>query len=217
LRFHFGRRRGSRGSAAPCAAKVSCPRRSFKTPLLHVPASAMAHKLADELLSMILCPSLTISDSQFTSTSLASFGRNDNVSSSTVLVVCKRWMRIATPLLYEVIVLRSTGQAHALADAFKQSPHFGLHVMKIRLEGAYSRLFEVFKRCTNLQSIFFTLLDIMSSDNVNALCRSLSIISPTRVIFVDSENTDFMGDNANKRKLFSTLCESIPKWTKLVS
>jgi len=65
-------------------------------------ATTMASKLADELLQMIIAPSLTIFHEKFISPSPTAFGENDTVSSASALLVCKRWLRVATPLLYEV-------------------------------------------------------------------------------------------------------------------
>jgi hypothetical protein len=171
----------------------------------------MADQLADELLQMILSPSLNIEEGRFSSQSSTTFGSNDLVSSSSVLLVCKKWLRVATPLLYEVIVLRSTPQAQALAHSFKQNPGFALHVKRVRLEGAYGCLWDIFKHCSNLHTILFT-LDIYSSSIVTGLCRSLPVINPTRVILRDSCGTV----NANVKKVLNTLCESIPQWTHLV-
>jgi hypothetical protein len=173
--------------------------------------STMADQLADELLQMILSPSLNINEERFSSQSSTAFGSNDLVSSSSVLLVCKKWLRVATPLLYEVVVLRSTPQAQALADSFKQNPTFALHAKRMRLEGAYSCLWDIFKHCSNLHTILFT-LDIYSSSTVTGLCRSLAAINPTRVILRDSCGTV----NANVKKVLNTLCESIPQWTHLV-
>ena len=177
------------------------------------PISAMAQKLADELLQMILSSPLSVPDAKFASPSRATFGGNDEVSSSSVLLVCKRWLRVATPLLYEVVVLRSSAQAQALADAFSAQPKFALHVKKIRLEGAYSALWRVFKDCLNLHTVAFT-LNIYSDNPVAGLCRALSAINPTRVVLHDDCARAM---NLKVTRVFSTLLDSIPTWTNLVS
>jgi hypothetical protein len=171
----------------------------------------MAGKLADELLQMILAPSLTIPHAQFIDSSPVVFGENDVVSSASALLVCKRWLRIATPLLYEAVVIRSTGQSHALADALRENPAFAGHVKKIRLEGAYASLGEVLTRCTKLTTLVI-LLRIYSDANVTGLCRALPMIDPKDVILRD----EWQMDNAKIRKALIALCDVIPKWKNLV-
>ncbi|TFL02274.1 hypothetical protein BDV98DRAFT_618396, partial [Pterulicium gracile] len=46
-------------------------------------------------------------------------------SSSSVLLVSKQWMRVAAPLLYHDIVLRSSAQAQALTRALTRHKEFG--------------------------------------------------------------------------------------------
>ncbi|KAF8531704.1 hypothetical protein JB92DRAFT_3104630 [Gautieria morchelliformis] len=170
----------------------------------------MTHRIADELLQMILAPSLHVFDEKFSSASNTAFGSNVNFPASSILLVCKRWLRIATPLLYEVVVLRSTAQAQALAEAFSLHRAFPLYVKKIRLEGAYSCLWDVFKGCSNLHTLCFT-LDIYAVVAVTGLCRALRAINPTRVILLDQCETK----NAKNELVFSKLIESIPHWTNL--
>jgi hypothetical protein len=151
----------------------------------------MAYRLADELLQMILAPSLT--------------------SSASALLVCKRWLRVATPLLYETLIVRSTGQSQALADVLRQNPAFAGHVKKVRLEGAYVSLDEVLTRCTNLTTLVM-LLRVYSDAKVKGLCRSLSVIDPKDVILRD----EWQIDNVKIREVFIALCEAILKWKNMV-
>ena len=171
----------------------------------------MANRIADELLQMILSPSLHVSDDRFNSVSNAAFGCNANFPTSSVLLVCKRWLRIATPLLYEVVVLRSIAQAQSLVEAFSLHPNFPLYVKKIRLEGAYSCLWDVFRRCSNLHTLCLT-LDFYATVTVTGLCRSLLSINPTRVILRDQCSTK----NVKIEQVFCKLLEAIPLWTNLV-
>ncbi|KAH6915580.1 hypothetical protein BKA70DRAFT_1253193 [Coprinopsis sp. MPI-PUGE-AT-0042] len=47
------------------------------------------------------------------------------LTTSTVLIVCKAWLRIATPLLNHSLILRSTAQAQALARTLKEDAQPG--------------------------------------------------------------------------------------------
>ncbi|KAF8590410.1 hypothetical protein K439DRAFT_150540 [Ramaria rubella] len=170
----------------------------------------MSHRLADELLQIILAPLLHVSDERFTSDSPTAFGSNVNFSSSSLLLVCKRWLRVATPLLYEVVVLRSIAQAQSIVDSFIRNRTFALYVKKIRLEGAYSCLWEVFRRCSSLHTIFLT-LDLYAGVTVTGLCRSLLVINPTCVILQDKSDTN----NVKVKQVFAALLRAIPLWTNL--
>ena len=68
----------------------------------------MADRLPDEILKEILAPHLRVSTENFESMESPSPFFMADQTSSHVLVVNKRWMRVATPLLYEVVVLRSS-------------------------------------------------------------------------------------------------------------
>ncbi|KAF8530027.1 hypothetical protein BU17DRAFT_78549 [Hysterangium stoloniferum] len=171
----------------------------------------MAHKLPDELLELIIAPSLHVPYERFSSSQMTAFGGNSDVSSSIVLLVCKRWYRIAIALLYEVVVLRSTAQAQALADTLSGSRKAFLYIKQIRLEGAYTCLYDVFKSCVNLHTICFT-LDIYATATVSGLSRSLLAINPTRVILLDRAQTR----NAKVDQLFHSLLEAITRWTNLI-
>ncbi|KAJ7041568.1 hypothetical protein C8F04DRAFT_947155, partial [Mycena alexandri] len=47
------------------------------------------------------------------------------VSSSAILVVCKAWLRVATPLLYHVVIGRSKAQARGLQRTPRDNPDLG--------------------------------------------------------------------------------------------
>jgi hypothetical protein len=65
----------------------------------------MAENLPDELLSEILSRVIQVPDDMFSQISVVSpFGNPASVSASPVLLVCKAWLRVATPLLYNVVV-----------------------------------------------------------------------------------------------------------------
>jgi hypothetical protein len=150
-------------------------------------------------------------DDRFSSNSKTAFGCNIKFPTSSLLLVCKRWLKVATPLLYRVVVLRSTAQAQALAEVFSQHPRFPLYVRFIRLEGAYSCLLDVIRPCSNLHTICFT-LDIYAVVVVTGLCRALYSINPTRVILRDRCDTK----NVKTEQVFCKLLECIPRWTNLV-
>lgn len=166
--------------------------------------------LAEEVLHSIMKLVLTISWELFTSPSDRTFGENDTVSSASIVLVCKQWLRVATPLLYETIILRSSGQSRALKDVFQKHKTFAKRVKNLRLEGAYPCLKEIMPLCTNMTT-FVLLLEIYSDTPISSLCKSLPLINPTEVILREIEK-----NNANCEQVLTALSEAVPTWKNLV-
>ncbi|KAJ7651356.1 hypothetical protein FB45DRAFT_820870 [Roridomyces roridus] len=141
--------------------------------------------LPDEIISEVLSPALQVPDELFCDTSHVSPFSTYAPSTSTYLVVCKDWLRVATPLLYNVVVLRSKSQATALEAALKSNPELGRFIKKLRLEGGYGAAIHGILKCApNITDLFLT-LSIWSPDNTTGLCKGLALIEPHRVILVD--------------------------------
>ncbi|KAJ7651121.1 hypothetical protein FB45DRAFT_31695 [Roridomyces roridus] len=100
-------------------------------------ASPRTTTLPDEILSEILSPALQVSEELFSDTSHVSPFSDYTPLTSAYLLVCKDWLRVATPLLYSVVVLRSTPQANALESVLLSHPEFGGYIKKLRVEGGY--------------------------------------------------------------------------------
>ena len=113
-------------------------RASSSFPPLAATMTPASSQLPDEIIKEILLPALFVPDKLFSNTSMESnpFAGYE-LSSSTILVVCKSWLRVATPLLYETVVLRSKAQAQALAGVLKNNSPLGHFIKKLRLEGGY--------------------------------------------------------------------------------
>lgn len=106
--------------------------------------------LPDEILKEILCLVMSVPDKNFLHGnhgdeffSGSPFARYGTVSTSALLLVCKAWLRVGTPLLYHTVVLRSTAQAQALELALAQTPQLGKFVRY----GVYARIYAAFIDC----------------------------------------------------------------------
>jgi hypothetical protein len=142
-------------------------------------------KLPDEMLHEILTPVLIVPDDNFASTHQRSPFSISKDSSATMLLVCKRWLRVAYPLLYQTVVIRSPGQAHALAGSLQANPNLGRHVKKLRLKGGYgAAMHRILTLSPNITVLYLSLI-IWSDDSVSGLCGSLATINPSRVILRD--------------------------------
>ncbi|KAJ7624918.1 hypothetical protein FB45DRAFT_88735 [Roridomyces roridus] len=139
----------------------------------------------DEIISEILSPALKVPDELFCHTVGPSPFSSYSLSTSAYLLVCKDWLRVATPLLYNVVILRSKPQATALEAALKFNPELGLFVKKLRLEGGFAgSMHTILKLAPNITDLFLT-LSIWSPDSTTGLCKGLPLIDPRRVIVVD--------------------------------
>ncbi|KAJ6584672.1 hypothetical protein B0H19DRAFT_1106021 [Mycena capillaripes] len=173
----------------------------------------MANHLPDEIVSEILSPALKVGDEVFSDTSLSSPFAVYSESSSAFLLVCKAWLRVATPLLYHVVVLRSKAQAAALDIALRGNPLLGRFIKKLRVEGGYgSAMLKIIKAAPNVTDLFIS-VNIWSADNVSGLIRGLPLMDPNRVVLYD---TPYHGArNKNSQILLETLCKCLKEWENL--
>jgi hypothetical protein len=168
--------------------------------------------LPEEILREILNAVLDIQDSTFSDPN-APFGRNA-LSTSRVLLVCRRWLRVATPLLYRTVVLRSTTQARSLAFVLEHNPKIGKYVRKLRLEGGYgSSIRTVLKLSPNVTDLYMS-VTFRSSDRSSGLCQGLDFLNPSRLIIYDSEDSK---ETTNHDAVMNALCKALPNWKRLVS
>nr|GAT55710.1 predicted protein [Mycena chlorophos] len=172
--------------------------------------------LPDELISAILSPALHVPDDAFTASSSASsapFARFCE-STSVYLLVCKAWLRVATPLLYGIVIIRSKAQAKALAKALRRDPQLGGWVRKLRVEGGYgiTAMQGILANTPNVEHLFLT-LNVFAGDNTEGLCAALDCISPTKLILEDDESKT----NFAALELHRALVRIVPRWNRLTS
>ena len=175
----------------------------------------MADKLADELLRDILAPLLAVPDASFDSTEVKSPFSRLSESTSTFLVVCKRWMRIATPLLYQTVILRSTAQAQVLAAVLKNNKGFGDFIRKLRVEGAFGvSVGKIIQAAPNITDFCMT-LKLFSDDRVTSMCKAMPQMDPTRVIVIAVSGNN--KSNASTREATDALRKCLKSWPRVVS
>ncbi|KAJ7607146.1 hypothetical protein FB45DRAFT_1135610 [Roridomyces roridus] len=134
-------------------------------------------------------------------------------SPSAYLLVCKSWLRVATPLLYNTVVIRSKAQAKALAAVLSKNGEFGQFVKHLRVEGGFGTpMRTILKSSPNISDLWLT-LEVFSSDNTSGLSDGLPLINPVR--FILRHLARRAPENKMVTKLLSALSESIPKWDRL--
>ncbi|KAF9448839.1 hypothetical protein P691DRAFT_813495 [Macrolepiota fuliginosa MF-IS2] len=173
--------------------------------------------LPDELLKEILAPALQVPDDSFACTSGRSPFSNYNQTTSAYLLVCKDWLRVATPLLYSVAVLRSKAQIQALESAIESTPVLAGLIKKLRIESGYcASLLTILRGAKNLTDLCLS-LEVYSSDNVAAICKGFAFVHPTRVIIYDLYRNNNRNPNQKAQQLVKATCEYIEKWDKLTT
>ncbi|KAJ6455991.1 hypothetical protein C8R47DRAFT_996461 [Mycena vitilis] len=170
--------------------------------------------LPDEIISEILSPALKVTDEVFSDTSDVSPFAQYSESTSAYLLVCKSWLRVATPLLYNVVILRSKAQAKALSIALSKAKQLGQFIKKLRVEGGYGPPMRIILECSPNISDLWLSLEIYSSDNSSGLCKGLPSINPTRLILRDCMHKRL--ENKILSQLLDALALSIAKWDRLV-
>ncbi|EJD51174.1 hypothetical protein AURDEDRAFT_159582 [Auricularia subglabra TFB-10046 SS5] len=182
----------------------------------------MAHLLADETLADILDRHLHVTDEAFESRDpYASAGDSGWCSSSQVLLVCKRWLRVATPALYDVIILRSAAQAQSLAKALKKTPDLGKFVRKVRLEGGFGLAVQKFLALAPNVTDLVLNLAFWSNDSTAGICNALPSMNPHNLVLVQFgtehrlETRHHDRENKQERNLRRALEASLPLWTNL--
>ncbi|TDL27927.1 hypothetical protein BD410DRAFT_835195 [Rickenella mellea] len=149
----------------------------------------MPHNLPDEILKEILAPPLRISENDFRfsgGTDVSPFGRTFR-NSTRVLLVSKQWMRVATPLLYEGVIIRSTAQAQALALAVKCNKVLGTFIKRLRMEGGFGMDTARFiAAAPNIRELVVS-LNLREGDKAGGLCDASPKMNPRRLIINPGE------------------------------
>ncbi|KAJ7684387.1 hypothetical protein DFH06DRAFT_1155504 [Mycena polygramma] len=171
------------------------------------------NSLPDEIISEILSPALKVTDEVFSDTSDVSPFAEYSESTSAYLLVCKSWLRVATPLLYNVVILRSKAQAKALSIALSKDRQLGQFIKKLRVEGGYGPPMRIILECSPNISDLWLSLEIYSSDNSSGLCKGLPLINPTRLILRHCMHKRL--ENKMLSQLVDALALSMAKWDRL--
>ncbi|KAJ7213529.1 hypothetical protein GGX14DRAFT_696834 [Mycena pura] len=169
--------------------------------------------LPDEIISEILSPALKVADDAFADIWEVSPFADYSESTSAYLLVCKSWLRVATPLLYNVVVLRSKAQAKALERALAGNKRLGQFIKKLRVEGGYGQPMHTILKCASNVSDICLTLQIFSPDSTEGLCKGLHSINPTYLILRDVPYK--LLKNKMATKLVGAVAAAIPKWDRL--
>ncbi|KAJ7891416.1 hypothetical protein B0H14DRAFT_2335895, partial [Mycena olivaceomarginata] len=125
---------------------------------------------------------------------------------------CRAMACVATPLLFNVVVLRSKAQVKALSLVLSRNKELGNFIRRLWVEGGYRPPMHIILQYSPNVSDLFVSLDIYSSDNTNGLCKGLQLINLARFVLRDRRSLE----NKMVSQLLDALSQSITKWDRLV-
>ena len=142
-----------------------------------------------EIIKHVIC----VSDEDFSrNVDDSKFGR-PHEPTSNLLLVCKAWMRIAMPYLYECVVLRTSGQVEAFMDVMNDKVigrELKPLVRRIRLEDHFGMLTK------SLLDLFPNILELYipyprhGEEDIKGFLDSLSKIKPERIVIGYAGDSD---------------------------
>lgn len=151
------------------------------------------------------------------------------------LLVSHDWLRIATPLHYRHLVLRSERHLALLGATLRANPEFGRWVRSIRVDGVYDGLEAVVANCPELETFDMTIDDGAVSTaslaqvedvpavDVNVLNEKLlrfsaSFTKMARLKYLVLRKTTYAYLTLPRTTLlFEKLSKAIPQWKSLQS
>ncbi|KAJ6495964.1 hypothetical protein DFH09DRAFT_1448236 [Mycena vulgaris] len=167
----------------------------------------------EEILSEILALLLKVSDEMFSDivSRYSPFAFSE--TNPSVLLVSKSWRRVATPLLYSTVAIRSKEQAQALDATLRKNKDLGWLIKKLRVEGGFGTPMHNILKCSPNISDLYLSLQVGSPDTVAGLVLGLPLINPTRLILFDV----LLHTRKNKSvtRLVKALEESSTGWDNL--
>lgn len=170
------------------------------------------HRLSDELLKAVFEQLLLIADDALLDTANSSPFHTGHSRSSQVLLVCKRWGRVGTPILYRTVVISRASQAQAIKTALSRRPDLGRHTTRLRLEGAFGDCLAALAPCMSGVKDFCFTLSAGEGDDISEWALALRSFNPTRAALTMARG--FTHDTRDD--LSSHVYWAIRHWTKLV-
>jgi len=203
-------------SCAPSGRQV--PPHTLPTPpLLRVPSLPMAAILLfpEEVLERILALCVDAQTDAFANPSWHT--RQVSRRASSILLVNRTFLRIATPLLYNTVVIRSAYQLSTILDnVFRPHPELASFVKTVAISGgSYDGLDDFVRLCVNLEEFDMTLDNTPWEEDVREkFGESLMGMRKIKSLVV---RKDAYLTQEKPKHLMGQLSNAIASWTSLVS
>ncbi|KAH7107394.1 hypothetical protein BKA62DRAFT_764799 [Auriculariales sp. MPI-PUGE-AT-0066] len=184
-------------------------------PSIRPQRTSWIHLLPDELLKEILSLVLHVPSADFRHTAHTNspFANVDSPTAADILLVCKHWLRLATPLLYHTVIVRSAAQEFALCTAIANERGLGPLVRRLRLEGVGPRrLGDIAPYMTKLDE-FALALEQAEVTKPQLLDRLLRSMNPRHFVLAHSR---FAVTNL-PRNIYRCIAKNLDRWDNLRS
>ena len=220
--------RSSTGVAAKlrCGGHVACKQRATDAPVCRflqsttTMSSASIQTLPEELLREILSYIFHLSPESFCGSrtrwhSLAQpvpyYQRRSTCQD--LILVCKSWLRIATPLLYESLAVRTPEHVATVATLLKATPSLGRAVKQLKVFGGYGKDMGILaSTCPNVDTLY-VYVSVKSDASIVGIKKVLLALSPTRLYLEEYRAYS----NKKVDELHQLIGTQFTKWAHLVS
>ena len=136
---------------------------------------------------------------------------NRRSSRADVLLVCKRWLRVGTPLLYESVHLETPAHVRQLLSLLRAHPSIGLAICRLYTTSVYEAAFEeIATLAPNIETLYLSSLAGSTFPPPPAgAAKALSRFNPTHLLIC--------GISRQPPDVQCVLAEVMGKWSALVS
>ena len=183
-----------------------------------MPAQALPEELVHEILRycILASPDTFLDPANEKSYFLQVEAPPSPLGCTNILLVSKRWLRIATPLLFTSLWLSESSHTRSVARLFQENPHLGECVVNLRLEGGYmEELCELVKSTPNVKNVFLS-WNVGPSQDVSGLLKALPLLSPESLYLGYQGHSGL--DRRKSAEIVALLEDCIAhKWLSLVS
>ncbi|OCH93153.1 hypothetical protein OBBRIDRAFT_811238 [Obba rivulosa] len=164
---------------------------------MHTNLSSIPEELLERILEHVVCPGPTEPTPRPSWHPFPQVGRpfgkmygtptspNSAPSRISPLLVCRTWLRIATPLHYRHVVLRTPRHTTLLAGTLRRNPELGYWIRSIRIEGTFAALGDVVCMCPNVEFFDLTVDNGVSHSLDNANRGAIQAADEAVVQFCD--------------------------------
>ncbi|GJE89701.1 hypothetical protein PsYK624_058070 [Phanerochaete sordida] len=106
--------------------------------------------------------------------------------SCSALLVCKRWLRVGTPLLYESLSIWSPSHTKAVAALIRSNPIVGKAIRRLRIEGGCGKnLHTIVRHAPNVHTLYIC-VHVKASEGIAGLRKALPLLQPRKLYWQHS-------------------------------
>ncbi|KAI0700094.1 hypothetical protein BC835DRAFT_480454 [Cytidiella melzeri] len=139
---------------------------------------------------------------------------------SHLLLVCKQWLRIATPFLYETVEVSSEKEMEKLGAVLRSHSALGRMIRHLRLNGGYGQHLYPLAKLAPKVRVLGVYVSVQSKESNARLVRALACWKPTELYLHGlSYSLDRHGERNNKNSTTKVVldCVRTSKSLKLVA